>query len=76
MSIGGFNGGDNSPTLAQFEKYVSEGKIRYFIAGGGGGGMGGGSSSGSAITSWVESHFTSTTVGGSTVYDLTKASAS
>jgi hypothetical protein len=78
MSIGGFNGGDNSPTLAQFEKYVSEGKIRYFIAGGmgGGGGAGGGSSSGSAITSWVESHYTSTTVGGTTVYDLTKASTS
>lgn len=28
-------------------------------------------SSGSEITSWVESHFTSTTVGGVTVYDLT-----
>ncbi len=33
MAIGGFNGTDPSPTLAQFEKYVSEGKIHYYIAG-------------------------------------------
>ena len=42
MAIGGFNGTDPAPTLAQFEKYVSEGKIHYFIASGGGfGGFGG-----------------------------------
>jgi 4-amino-4-deoxy-L-arabinose transferase-like glycosyltransferase len=76
MAIGGFNGTDPAPTLAQFEKYVSEGKIHYFIAGGAGigrlGGLGG-SSGGDAsqITSWVESHFTAETVGGVTVYDLT-----
>ena len=40
MAIGGFNGTDPSPTLAQFEKYVAEGKIHYFIAGGGGFGGG------------------------------------
>ena len=34
MAIGGFNGTDPSPTLAQFEKWVSEGKIHYFIGGG------------------------------------------
>ncbi len=34
MAIGGFNGTDPAPTLAQFEKYVAEGKIHYFIAGG------------------------------------------
>ena len=75
MAIGGFNGTDPSPTLAQFEKYVAEGKIHYFIASGGGGFAGGpgGSSSGdsSQITSWVESHFTSQKIGGVTVYDLT-----
>ena len=37
MAIGGFNGTDPAPTLAQFEKYVAEGKIHYFIASGGGG---------------------------------------
>ncbi len=41
MSIGGFNGTDPAPTLAQFEQYVSEGKIHYFIASGGGFGGGG-----------------------------------
>ena len=41
MAIGGFNGTDPAPTLSQFEKYVSEGKIHYFIASGGGFGGGG-----------------------------------
>ena len=73
MAIGGFNGTDPAPTLAQFEKYVSEGKVHYFIAGSGGfGGPGGGSSDdASQITSWVEAHFTSESVGGVTVYNLT-----
>ncbi len=79
MAIGGFNGTDPAPTLAQFEKYVSEGKIHYFIASGGGfggGGFGGGRaapSDASQITSWVESHFTAETLGGVTVYNLTPA---
>jgi 4-amino-4-deoxy-L-arabinose transferase-like glycosyltransferase len=76
MAIGGFNGTDPAPTLAQFEQYVSEGKIHYFIAGSGGfggarlGGFGGTSDDASEITSWVESHYTAETVGGVTVYDL------
>ncbi|MGW4224003.1 ArnT family glycosyltransferase [Streptomyces bauhiniae] len=41
MAIGGFNGTDPAPTLAQFKQYVADGKIHYYIAGGGmGGGMG------------------------------------
>jgi hypothetical protein len=80
MAIGGFNGTDPSPTLAQFEQWVSEGKIHYFIPGGTGVGPAGagGSSSGtsSEITSWVESHYSSTTIGGTTVYDLTASSTS
>jgi hypothetical protein len=73
MAIGGFNGTDPAPTLSQFEKYVSEGKIHYFIAGGGAGGFGSGGSGDDAtkITSWVESHFTAVTVDGTTVYNLT-----
>jgi 4-amino-4-deoxy-L-arabinose transferase-like glycosyltransferase len=70
MSIGGWSGSDASPTLAQFEKDVAAGKIHYLIAGSGTGG-GGGSSSGSAITTWVAAHYTATTIGGTTVYDLT-----
>jgi hypothetical protein len=71
MAIGGFNGTDPTPTLAQFEQYVRTGQIHYFIASGGGGGPGGGSASTStAITQWVEQHFTAQTVGGTTIYDL------
>jgi 4-amino-4-deoxy-L-arabinose transferase-like glycosyltransferase len=79
MAIGGFNGSDPSPTLAEFQADVAAGKIHYFLASGGGGfgggfggGPGGGSGTASQITSWVENTFTSTTVGGVTVYDLTQ----
>ncbi|MGW8326808.1 ArnT family glycosyltransferase [Streptomyces sp. NPDC055897] len=71
MAIGGFNGSDPSPTLAQFKKYVADGKIHYFVSGGGGMMGGGGRSGGSAITSWVESSFKKVTVGTATFYDLT-----
>ena len=73
MAIGGFNGTDPAPSLSQFEKYVSEGKIHYFISGGGAGGFGSGGRGDDAtkITSWVESHFTAKTVDGTTLYDLT-----
>lgn len=72
MAIGGFNGSDPTPTLAQFEKYVAEGKIHYFVAGGGTGGGGGPSSTGTGngITAWVETHFKAVTVDGVTLYDL------
>src|SRR3989440_3438900 len=70
MAIGGFNGTDPAPTLAQFQQYVRDGKIHYFIAGGG---LGSGSVSSSAgqIAAWVQQNFAATTVGGVTVYDLT-----
>ena len=73
MAIGGFNGTDPTPTLAQFQADVAAGRIHYFIGGGRGGGFGpgSGSSTSSAITSWVEGNFRSTTVGGVTLYDLT-----
>ena len=78
MAIGGFTGSDAAPTLAQFEKLVAAGQVRYFVAGGGlgGGGGPGGDGTGSAITQWVEQHFSSTTVGGSTGDDLSPASSS
>ena len=74
MAIGGFNGTDQSLTLAQFQQLVRDGAVHYYIAGGG---FGGGRAEGvaSQIASWVEQHFTARTVGGSTVYDLTSASA-
>ncbi|MFJ9727966.1 ArnT family glycosyltransferase [Streptomyces sp. NPDC101209] len=73
MAIGGFNGTDPSPTLAQFKTYVGEGKIHYFISSGTGGGLGGSSSgTSSQITSWVEKTFKKVTVGSATFYDLTQ----
>jgi 4-amino-4-deoxy-L-arabinose transferase-like glycosyltransferase len=78
MAIGGFNGTDPAPTLAQFESYVAAGKIHYYISGGGfgAGGFGGGlrgstASHTSEISSWVAAHFTAETVDGVTLYDLT-----
>jgi hypothetical protein len=70
MAIGGFNGSDPAPTLAQFQQYVSEGKVHYFV-GGSGFRANGGSQAGSEIAAWVAANFTATTVGGVTVYDLT-----
>jgi hypothetical protein len=73
MAIGGFNGSDPAPTVAQFEALVAAGRIHYFVGSGGGlgPGRGGASNSASQITSWVKAHFRSTTVGGVAVYDLT-----
>ena len=76
MAIGGFNGSDPSPTLAQFQQWVAAGRIHYFIAqgsgfGGGGGGISAGGSTSTQISTWVEDTFTARTVDGVTVYDLT-----
>jgi 4-amino-4-deoxy-L-arabinose transferase-like glycosyltransferase len=76
MAIGGFNGSDPAPTLAQFEAYVAAGRIHYFIGGDGIGGSAGGSSDSQAIASWVASHYTAETIGGTTVYDLTSGTTS
>ena len=73
MAIGGFNGSDPSPTLAEFKALVAAKKIHYYLGGGGFGGQNGGSQSASEIASWVASTFTAQTVGGTTVYDLTQA---
>ncbi len=74
MAIGGFNGTDPAPTLAEFEQLVRTHTIHYFISGGIVSGVGGnGGSDASAITAWVESHYGAETVGGTTVYDLAGA---
>jgi 4-amino-4-deoxy-L-arabinose transferase-like glycosyltransferase len=73
MSTGGWSGSDSAVTLAQFQADVANGEIHYYIGGGQGGGPGGGDSgsTSSQISAWVEKTFTSATVGGQTVYDLT-----
>ena len=76
MAIGGFNGSDPSPTLAQFQALVQQGKIHYFLAGGGmGGNQTGGSNASSQISTWVQQNFKAVTIGTSTFYDLTQAAA-
>ncbi|HEY4269755.1 MAG TPA: glycosyltransferase family 39 protein [Galbitalea sp.] len=73
MPIGGFNGSDPSPTLAEFKADVAAGKIHYFI-GGTVGQSNGGSNASSSIASWVATNFTAKTVDGVTLYDLTAPS--
>ena len=78
MAIGGFNGSDPSPTLAQFQQLVADGEVHWFIGGGGAGGRGAGGRGGpgasggtsTQIQEWVEETFTATTVDGTTLYDL------
>lgn len=76
MPIGGFNGSDPSPTLEQFQEWVQEGQVHYFIGSGMGGATQiGGSDDASQIAQWVAQNYTSTTIGGVTVYDLTQAAS-
>jgi 4-amino-4-deoxy-L-arabinose transferase-like glycosyltransferase len=70
MSIGGFNGTDPAPTLAQFERYVAEHDIHYFV-GANSHSFGGGSGDAAQITTWVKAHFRAQTIGGETIYNLT-----
>jgi 4-amino-4-deoxy-L-arabinose transferase-like glycosyltransferase len=71
MAIGGFNGTDPAPALAEFEAMVAKHEIHYYV-GESGNSFGGGAGS-SSIASWVAAHFKAETVGGVTVYDLTTA---
>jgi 4-amino-4-deoxy-L-arabinose transferase-like glycosyltransferase len=72
MAVGGFNGSDPSPTLEQFQQYVADGEIHWFIAGssGGPGGTAPGGDTSAQITGWVQQNFTPVTVDGVTLYDL------
>jgi 4-amino-4-deoxy-L-arabinose transferase-like glycosyltransferase len=74
LAIGGFNGTDESITLAGFLRLVAAGLVHYYIAGGG---FGGSASSGVAgeIAAWVEQNFTAAAVGGQIIYDLTAATS-
>ena len=71
MAIGGFNGTDPAPSLGEFERLAAAGDIRYFI-GANQDSFGGGSGVAAQISAWVADHFRSRTVGGLTVYDLSR----
>ena len=71
MAIGGFTGSDNSPTLAQFQDYVANHNVRYFIAGSHDGPPPWRESrTSNDIAAWVKQSFTPIDVAGTTVYDL------
>ncbi|MGB0101021.1 MAG: glycosyl transferase, partial [Nocardioides sp.] len=76
MAVGGFNGSDPSPTLEEFQEYVANGEIHYFIGGSQIGPSMGGSEASSDIASWVEQSFTARTVDGVTLYDLSTGATS
>jgi 4-amino-4-deoxy-L-arabinose transferase-like glycosyltransferase len=69
MAIGGFNGTDPHPTLAQFKAIVSAHEIHYFI-GADFSGSGTGSKDAEKIAAWVAANFSSTIIGGTAVYNL------
>ena len=73
MSLGGFNGTDNAITLAALQKLVAAGEVHYYIADGQGfiGSTAANTSTAYQIQQWVTSTYTSTTIGSTTVYDLT-----
>ena len=72
MAIGGFNGSDPYPSLEQFKQYVKDKQIHYYITGEMGSHQMGGSDTATQISKWVAKHYTSTTVDGVTIYDLTQ----
>ncbi|MEJ2860887.1 ArnT family glycosyltransferase [Actinomycetospora flava] len=75
MALGGFNGTDPAPTLAQFQAYVATGAVHWFVGDESSASISttdsGGSDDAARIAAWVAAHYTATTVGGTTVYDLT-----
>jgi 4-amino-4-deoxy-L-arabinose transferase-like glycosyltransferase len=75
MSLGGFNGTDNAITLAQFKQLVAQGKVHYYVSDGQGfiGSTSANTSTAYAIGQWVQSTYTATTIGNTTVYDLTSS---
>ncbi|MCZ7422414.1 glycosyltransferase family 39 protein [Verrucosispora sp. WMMA2121] len=70
MAVGGFNGSDPSPTLEQFQRYVAEGRIHWFVGGGGFRNTNGGSSASSEIAAWVAANFPAQTVDEVSLYDV------
>ncbi len=73
MPIGGFSGGDPSPTLGRFRDYVAQGRIHYFVGSQQHGPRGSQRTTEAAqITQWVQQHYSAIVLGGTPVYDLTQ----
>ncbi|MGX9791762.1 ArnT family glycosyltransferase [Mycobacterium sp. MMS18-G62] len=83
MPLGGF-GFDPSPTLEQFQRYVTQGRIHYYIQSPHRGfpaadsgdlpatPNGAGKAESDRIAAWVKQHYIPTEIDGITLYDLTK----
>ncbi|WP_319429304.1 ArnT family glycosyltransferase [Mycobacterium sp. RTGN5] len=75
MAVGGFNGTDPAPTLEQFQSYVAQRRIHWFVKSampGFGFGNRSGSDAAQQIQSWVSANFTPRDIDGVTVYDLSQ----
>ncbi|WP_179471419.1 glycosyltransferase family 39 protein [Mycolicibacterium vinylchloridicum] len=75
MAVGGFNGTDPAPTLEQFQSYVAQRRIHWFVRSEMPGFMFGnrsGSDAAEQIQRWVSANFTSRVIDGVTVYDLSR----
>ncbi|OAT70332.1 glycosyl transferase [Mycobacteroides immunogenum] len=78
LPLGGFGSGDPSPTLGQFQQYVSERRVHYFIAPAHDGppGFPGGDGSNEPtevdrIAEWITLRFKSINIDGVILFDLT-----
>jgi len=60
VTIGGFTGSDNAPTVSQLAEMVKNGELKYVLLSDNSGGGPGGNSS-SAISTWVKAHGTAVT---------------
>jgi 4-amino-4-deoxy-L-arabinose transferase-like glycosyltransferase len=80
MAIGGFNGTDPAPTLAEFIRHVDAGRIHYFILGPtmmmGHQNSDSGAQDSAAIRAWVQSRYPELTIDSTAVFDLTQAPVS
>jgi 4-amino-4-deoxy-L-arabinose transferase-like glycosyltransferase len=59
VTIGGFSGRDNAPTVAQLEQMVADGELKYVLTSGNG-----------TLDSWVQQHGTAV-AGYSNLYEVT-----
>ncbi|GLY53366.1 glycosyltransferase family 39 protein [Lentzea sp. NBRC 102530] len=70
MALGGFNGTDPAPTLAEFQEMVRSGQIHFYVSAGRMMQGETGSDAAHEIAEWVAQNHTATTVAGATLYDL------
>lgn len=77
LALGGFNGTDPAPTLEQFQRYVEEGDVHYFIGSESARGFGNraaqsGSRAAADIADWVQTNYEPQLIDGVAVYDLSE----